>query len=173
MISIKRISISELPNVILNSYKGDADLLNTQHVFPFEDVESAVDCTFGMIQQMAAEKKLNIYKVICQKKGIGYFVTFDNYLFSFCINIKYRNRDVLTGWWQQVKKSLDKNFLCILYPHQSRAQKFLRKNGMIMLEFDKENNAVILQHHNIKNNKNDSAYQDARNVRSRQDSVLE
>jgi len=35
-----------------------------------------------------------------------------------------------------------------LYPHQQRAIGFLKRNGMIVAEVDKENNSVILIHKN-------------------------
>jgi len=100
--------------------------------------------TYGMILQMAAEKKLNCYKVIYCKKSIGYFVNFENYLFSFGISKKFRKKEVLVDWWRSVVKSLEKNFMCILYPHQTAAIGFLKRNGMVVLEVDTENNAIIL-----------------------------
>lgn len=148
MITVKKISVNELPRLIQTSYEGDKDILDTQHVTPFEDIDSAVEMTFGMIKQMATEKKLTHYKVIYRKTAIGYFCTFDKFLFSFGINQKFRKKEVLTGWWQQVVKSLEKNFLCILYPHQKRAISFLKKNGMIVAEVDKENSSIILIHKN-------------------------
>ena len=146
MITVKKISVYELPTLIRTSYEGDKDILATQHVTPFENVDDATEMTYGMIKDMAVEKKVTHYKVIYQKKAIGYFCTFDKFLFSFGINIKFRKKEVLVGWWQQVVKSLEKNFLCILYPHQKRAIGFLKRNGMIVAEVDKENNSVILIH---------------------------
>lgn len=146
MITVKKISVNELPVLIRTSYEGDKDILATQHVMPLEDINIAVDITYGMVKQMAAEKKITHYKVIYKKKAIGYFCTFDKFLFSFGINIKFRKKEVLVAWWQQVVKSLEKNFLCILYPHQIRAIEFLKRNGMIVLEVDQRNNSIILIH---------------------------
>jgi len=146
MITVKKISIHSLPELIKTSYEGDKDILESQHIAKFTEVEPAAASTFGMIKDMAAEKKLNCYKVVYQKKPIGYFVTFDKFLFSFGINIKFRQKEILTKWWREVVQSLEKNFLCILYPHQQKAIQFLRKNGMVILEVDKENNSVILIH---------------------------
>ena len=146
MISVKKISLNNLPELIRTSYEGDKDILATQHVVPFENIDDATTMTFGMIKDMAAEKDLVYYKVVYKKKSIGYFVTFDKFLFSFGINIKFREKDILKGWWQKVVSSLEKNFMCILYPHQARAIEFLKKNGMIVAEVDKVNNSVILIH---------------------------
>ncbi len=148
MITVKKISVNELPKLIRTSYEGDKEILATQHVMPFDSIDDAVKMTYGMIKQMSAEKKLTNYKVIYQKKPIGYFSNFDNYLFSFGINKKFRKKEVLVEWWQQVVKSLEKNFMCILYPHQARSIGFLKKNGMIVLEVDHRNNSVILIHKN-------------------------
>jgi len=148
MITVKKISINGLPELIKTSYEGDKEILESQHVAQFDNTKDAADSTYGMIKDMAKEKKLICYKVVYQKKSIGYFITFDKFLYSFGINPKFRRKEVLIGWWNQVVKSLEKNFMCILYPHQVRAIQFLKKNGMIVLEVDKENNSVILIHKN-------------------------
>ncbi len=148
MVRTKKISAKELPELIRISYEGDAELLATQHVQPMPDIETAVEMTKSQIELMATEKDLTYYKVIVGKRPAGYFATFDNFLFSFGINKEFRKKEVLIGWWGWVKKSLSKNFLCLLYTHQTKAIKFLQKNGMVITEVDNANNCVILIHKN-------------------------
>jgi len=148
MIRTKKISAKEVEPLIRLAYENDADILATQHVKPFDNIVDAVAESKAQIEMMAAEKNLNYYKVLWGKSAVGYFVTFDRFLFSFGINKEYRKKEALTGWWSWVVKSLPQNFMCLLHPHQTKAINFLRKNGMIVAEVDKENDAVLLIHKN-------------------------
>jgi hypothetical protein len=148
MVRTKQIPLNELPPLIRLSYEGDNELWETQHAIPFDNIDDAVGLTCHMIEQMAVEKDLSAYKIIWQKKDVGYFVVFDQFLFSFGVNINFRKKDLLIGWWGWVKKYLKNNVLCILYPHQNRALGFLQKNGMKIIDIDKANNAVILKYIN-------------------------
>jgi hypothetical protein len=96
------------------------------------------------IYQMAENRRLCYYKVIYQKKPIGYFVIFENTLYSFGINIKYRKKDILLSWWQQLKKTLKKGFNCYLDEQNERAINFLEKNNMKVVEKDEEHKIVTL-----------------------------
>ena len=148
MITIKKISKAEIPSLIATAYQGDSELLEKYHSgnmhgdvnFPI-----AVLSTLDTIDDVSKEYKLSYYKVIYQKKPIGYFVTFDNFLHSFGINIKYRNREVLTGWFESVKKVLGKNFMCMLYDINTRAINHLQKQGMKIVHRDEEYKTVTLQ----------------------------
>jgi hypothetical protein len=144
MITIKKISVNELPNLVAISYKGDLDLMHKYYHIKlgFQDM---INTTLVYIYQMASMKKLNHYKVIYNKKPIGYFTTFDNnFLYSFAINKKYRTKDILTKWWTKVEKELGETFYCGLYECNERAIKFLEKNGMKIIDTDQEYKTVTL-----------------------------
>lgn len=143
MVTIKKISKAELPELIELSYEGDFDLFDKYHVVK-TDFHGAVVVQLQMIHELAQEVDLSYYKVIFQKKPIGYFVTFDKFLYSFCINKKYRKKDVLMGWFQNVKKSLGKGFQTMLYKNNTRAIDHLVKQGMKIADENEENNTVIL-----------------------------
>lgn len=149
MITIKKISKSEIPSLIATAYEGDTELfekycsakLRTDKV----DFPIAVLNTLDIIDEVSTAYKLSYYKVIYQKKAIGYFVTFDKFLHSFAINKKYRNREVLVGWFEQVKKVLGKNFMCMLYDINTRAIAHLERQGMKIIDRDEEHKTVTLQ----------------------------
>lgn len=148
MITIKKISKSEIPSLIAISYEGDHELLSKYHSANMHgDVNFpiAVLSTLDTIDEVSKEFKLSYYKVIYQKKPIGYFVTFDNFLHSFGINIKYRNREVLSGWFESVKKVLGKHFVCMLYDINTRAINHLQKQGMRIVHRDEEHKTITLQ----------------------------
>jgi hypothetical protein len=96
------------------------------------------------IHEASQEVKLDYYKVIYQKKPIGYFVTFDNFLYSFSINKKYRNKENLIGWFTQVKKVLGTPFQCVLYQNNTKAIDHLIKQGMVKYKDNDEDRVTTL-----------------------------
>jgi hypothetical protein len=143
MVTIKKISKTELPKLIEMSYEDDFELFDKYHVIQ-TDFFGAVVSQLQMIHEMAEEFDLNYYKVIFQKKPIGYFVTFDKFLYSFCINKRYRTKDNLIGWFKGVKKALGAEFQTMLYKNNTRAIDHLVKQGMKIVDENEENNTVIL-----------------------------
>ena len=144
MVTIKKISKTQLPQLVLISYLGDDELLNKFHVEPNMSFKMAVGSTLQMIYDLSSEKRLNYYKVIYNKMPIGYFVTFDNCLYSFGINIDFRVKNILISWWQQIKKALGKEFYAKLYEQNTRAISFLEKCGMEIYHRDEINKVVTL-----------------------------
>jgi len=146
MVTIKKISVNNLPNLVYLSYLGDEDFLNkySPHI---EDGATSlianVNGELAFIYEMGQKNKLNYYKVVYQKKPIGYFVTIaDDWLYSFSINKKYRKKDLLINWWRQIEKTLKKEFYCCLSEKNEKAIGFLIKNGM--KEKERQNNTVLL-----------------------------
>lgn len=133
----------EIPELVKFSYKGDDDLLKKYHISEY-DLKQAVTSTVLMIEGMSRVYDLIYYKIIFDKKPIGYFIIYENTLYSYAINIQYRKPEILNEWWNQVKKVLGNNFISFLYKNNTRAIKFLEKNGMKILQEDKETNSVIL-----------------------------
>lgn len=147
MITIKKISKTEIPTLVEMSYVGDDELIEKYHHLCLEGKptrELAVIATLHRIHEASKEVKLQYYKVIYQKKPIGYFITFDNVLYSFCINKKYRNKENLQGWFAQVKKTLGKTFQCVLSTHNTRAIDHLIKQGMKRYKDNEEDGVTTL-----------------------------
>jgi hypothetical protein len=118
---------------------GDDDLLLKYHLAPMSLID-AVKSTFGMIASASKIKKLTYYKVLYNKQPIGYTVTFDNNLYSYAINKKFRKKDILVAWWNEIKETLSDNFMSMLYSNNERAKNFLIKNGMKV--FDEKDNVI-------------------------------
>jgi hypothetical protein len=147
MITIKKISKTEIPSLVEMSYLGDDELINKYHPLCLDgktNMEMAIIDTLHKIHEASQEVKLNYYKVIFQKKPIGYFVTFDNFLFSFSINKKYRTKENLIGWFTQVKKTLSKPFQCVLHTNNTRVIDHLIKQGMIRYKDNEEDKVTTL-----------------------------
>lgn len=144
MITIKKISKSQLAQYVDIAYRGDSDLMDRYHIQQHETVESAVFSTMLMIDDMSRLKDLSYYKICWKKEPIGYLVTFPDFLYSFGINIKFRKRDIHIGWWNATKSILGKKFISMLYDNNSRAVGFLQKQGMKILEHNLENHSIVL-----------------------------
>jgi hypothetical protein len=126
---------------------GDDDLLLKYHLAPMSLID-AVKSTFGMIASASKIKKLTYYKVLYNKQPIGYTVTFDNNLYSYAINKKFRKKDILIAWWDEIKETLSDNFMSMLYSNNERAKNFLLKMGMKV--FDEKDNVITFINSQIK-----------------------
>lgn len=71
---------------------------------------------------------------------VGYFVYMDELLVSFGVNKKYRNTEILSELWEEIKSRIGDTFQCVLYSYNTRAIGYLKKCGMKIL-FD---NVTIL-----------------------------
>src|ERR1700689_1281627 len=145
MITIKKISITQLPELIELSYKGDFDLLEKFHIAKFDLIGAKVT-TMMMIDLDAKKMKFDYYKIIYDKKPVGYFVVGNKYLYSFAINIKFRTQEIHELWWRKVKDILGKEFESRLYENNTRAIRFLEKRGMIVTTHNKDNSVTLLNY---------------------------
>lgn len=147
MITIKKISLIEVKELVELSYEGDRDVWGKFHIAKF-DFKTAVTVTMMMIDLDSKKMKFHHYKVMWNKKPIGYFTTGEKYLYSFAINIKFRKPEILSAWWKLVKKELGKHFECRLYVNNIRAIKFLEKCGMRIVGANHADNSVTLLNYN-------------------------
>ena len=129
--------------VVLIAYNGDSELMEKYHTKKC-DLQEAVNSTLAMIYTMAKTQKLNCYKVIYQKQPIGYVVYFMNVLYSFGIDIKFRKKDILLHWWDELKSVIGKNFVCRLYRNNTRCIDFLKKQQMEVVDENEEHNYITL-----------------------------
>jgi hypothetical protein len=144
MISIKKISLYELPPMIRLSYENDNEIMERYHIRPNMELVECVESTFEMVKNSAKLCKLQYYKVMWNKQAIGFFITTYKRLYSFGIGIKFRKKEILIEWWKSVKLILGEEFICSLYKNNTRAIYFLKKQGMQIGEERKTDNSVTL-----------------------------
>jgi hypothetical protein len=145
MITHKKISKAELPKLVAIAYEKDQELFDKYHLGKMS-FQMAVLCTLDLIDEASNEFKLSYYKLIYKKKPIGYFVIFNDYLYSFGIAMEFRKKEVLSRWFQNVKKELPSSFNCALYENNTRAIKHLERQGMKIIDHDIETKVVTLQY---------------------------
>jgi hypothetical protein len=105
----------------------------------------AVLSTLDLIDDASKKFKLSYYKLIYKKQPIGYFVIFGEYLYSFAIGMSFRKKEVLSRWFEEVKSELPPRFKAMLYENNTRAINHLQRQGMKIIDHDKETNIITLQ----------------------------
>lgn len=141
MVRVVKISKPELDSLVHYAYEGDMDLLEKYHPLKGNLKDLAKE-TIRMVDGASKAYEISYYKILIASKPIGYFVTWDKFLYSFAINLNYRKKDILISWWGEVRKVLGKSFSSILYDDNTRAISFLEKNGMEV--FSRDKNLVTL-----------------------------
>lgn len=143
MVRLKKISLPEVREGIAIAYQGDQDLFDKYHVGQCDHFTATMK-TMEMIREIAKEYELSHYKVVYDKKNIGYVTSFDGFLYSFGINRKYRKKDILIAWWEEVKSLMGKRFFAQLYKNNTRAINHLVKQGMSIVEGHNDEHSVLL-----------------------------
>lgn len=141
MITLKKISKYQVKPLIALSYEEDTELFDKYHLSKMEHSE-CVESTMGLIEGASKEKELTYYKVLFQKKPIGYIITCPNVLYSYAIAVKFRKKAILVEWWKAVKGLFNGIFATGLYENNTRAILFLQRQGMVIAE--KNGNLVTL-----------------------------
>lgn len=145
IVTSKKISKTQLPKLIELSYLGDDDMLEQYHSGQKIDFFNAIIKELDYIHQASKKFDLSYYKLIYKQKPIGYFVTFDGFLYSFGIGKKNRSKEVLANWFSQVKRALGSQFISMLYSYNTRAIKHLERQGMTIIDEDIDNQTVTLK----------------------------
>ncbi len=143
MITLEKITIFELPNLVAIAYEDDKDLFDKYHVAKM-NMDDCVDSTLMMIEQTGRGEKMDYFGVKFKDEFIGYLVILPKILYSFGINIKYRKKEILMSFWESIKDILNDSFICMLYPNNTRAINWLKKNKMIIVDEVREDCVTLL-----------------------------
>ena len=144
MLTLKKILLEDLRQYVEIAYKGDDDLL--LHYWGTDlNLQEAVDLTMSLIEQVDKEVPVDYYAVESEEQEIGYIVKFPNNLYSFSININYRAKENLICFWELIKEVMEDGFICMLYPQNSRAIKWLQKCDMKIVEGVKQDLITLIK----------------------------
>lgn len=144
MVELTPILPTELLQYITLSYFEDYKLFELYHIRQFNTCMEACEATALMIAEAHTQVELSYYKVVWNGQEIGYTVTFDKCLYSFAINIRFRQAVILREWMEAVKNIFNNYFYCSLYSNNIRAISFMKRHGLIVAEENKEHNFVTL-----------------------------
>lgn len=139
MIKLIKIDPKNLPYYVKQAFEGDIELLEQYHISP-GTLDHCVNHTMGFINENAAFYKADIefYAVVKDvETTIGYTIGIrnegkPNELYSFGINIKYRQKEILQDWLAEVEKLLGTPYFMVLWSKNERAINFFENNGFIV-----------------------------------------
>lgn len=148
MIELIKISIFELRNLVEIAYTGDSDLLDKYWGDGYS-LQEAIDANLQQIEKIKniveeSGKKMSFYAVLWEGEEIGYVAFFPNNLYSFSININYRKQNILSEYWEAIKKVIGNSFVSQLFPQNTRAINWLKKCGMVEVPGIEDNCVILL-----------------------------
>lgn len=135
MVKVSKVSKNEIKRLVEIAFNGDSDLVEKYHIIN-KGFSEAVDSTVGRIIDTSRIYDYKFFKVLHEKKPVGFFVVGNQVLYSFGINIKYRTKNILANWWELVKKELGSQFMSMLYSKNERAVNYLKNRGMVVSDDD-------------------------------------
>lgn len=129
---IKKINIDQFEDYVYNAFIDDYEIIE------FYDRAANVETTQDAIENVCEKIKVAypdalIFGVEITGNKEGYFVFKDNLLISFGMSLKYRNKETLSTFWEEIKSRIGNNFHSLLYSHNIRAINWLQKSGMKIL----------------------------------------
>lgn len=127
---------AELQDAIEIAFGGDTGLLEKYHIKQGTLAE-CVDDTYNKICNAEANFPMEYYKVVLDGIKIGYTAMSkkESLLYSFGININYRNKKTLQLWFENVVNILG-SFNCYIWTKNERAILHLVKQGMKIKPID-------------------------------------
>jgi len=148
MIKFEKISLDELKKLIYLSCENDNELIVKYHSLNLNKnksytLEDCVSETFERIKNAEEEIGLDKYKVLYQGEDIGYVVLFEDILYSYAIAMKYRTKEILPLWWEEICNLFENEFVTMIYDNNTRCLNFLLKNNMQIVE--SEDNILMLK----------------------------
>lgn len=136
MIDLVEIGIEDLKEYIEVAYEGDDELMEKYHIKENITFKEAVDITWMIISETNSQVPMKHFGVLCDGEKVGYISVFENNLYSFGVNVKHRNGEVLKEFWDKITQQISSGFITMLYKNNTRAIKFLKRNGMVEIDPD-------------------------------------
>ena len=134
MVQLTKISPDQIKSFIEVAFRDDTELLEQYHISP-GPLDHCVDHTYGFISENADFYKEDIEFYAVDDFGFTIIIRNANNvneLYSFGININYRNKETLTAWLEEVEKLIGKPYYIVLWAKNTRAINFFEKNGFIV-----------------------------------------
>ena len=134
MVQLTKISPDQIKSFIEVAFRDDTELLEQYHISP-GTLDHCVDHTYGFISENADFYKEDIEFYAVDDFGFTIIIRNANNvneLYSFGININYRNKETLTAWLEEVEKLIGKPYYIVLWAKNTRAINFFEKNGFIV-----------------------------------------
>lgn len=126
---VKLIDMDDFDEYVYNAFIDDTEILEFyDRAANVKTTEEAIESVLEKIKTVYPDAKIFGIEIDGNKEG--YFVFKDSLLISFGINIKHRNKETLSIFWNEIKERIGNKFNSMLYSHNTRAINFLIKGGM-------------------------------------------
>lgn len=132
-------TIEEIPphkyaRVLRGLFYEDDDLLSKYHIDSGSGIKKCVDRT---VSDMAGFKNYKFYVIKDGEEIVSFFgkEEIDQAVFmtGFYVKIKYRNKEFISYFWEQVQKTMgSNNIFSTIYKKNTRAADFLSKKGSVV-----------------------------------------
>lgn len=139
MMVLTRVPIGAIETLVGHAFSKDDELIEKYHIVGENYQKSILDTVDKIKTTHVKDFELKLYAINCGNQTIGYSVINKEIgiLYSFGINIKYRNKETLVEWFGLIA-NLMPDFKCYLWNKNTRAINFLIKNGMKISEVKRE-----------------------------------
>lgn len=129
-IDFEEIRFEELEPLVAFGFGSDPELIEKYQQIP-GDFKTMVDRNIKNIAEADTILDLRFFKVMFNEIIIGFTVVDfgKNILFSFGINVKYRTKEILIEWIEEIKVLLNGLVRVLLWKQNKRAIEFLKKNA--------------------------------------------
>lgn len=135
--------------IIEECFATDDELLYKWHIEAPADLDTCVRRTFNDLKNAPT---IQMYAIKENGEIIGFFGTEkaggSNWLTSFFIKPKYRDKDVFDYFWNTVKDITGNKYFTAIYEKNERAKKWLEKNGFNLIQITKIKNDYALTYSN-------------------------
>lgn len=144
MVELIKIDPGDLQKLVSIAYWEDYELFRRYHIKQFDNIYDAVKATMDMMEEFNKVLPLTYWAVIHEGYPIGYMASYQQFLYSFGINIRRRKKEILMEWMAALRKEFGYDFFCCLESGNTRCIEFLQKNHMVIDYVDSDNNFVKL-----------------------------
>lgn len=131
--------------VVKECFKTDLELCEKWHII---SPNKAYKCAWRTVIDLENTNNLHFYVMKEGDEIAGFFgtesVQGENYLTSYFVKPKYRNKEMITIFWKFVKEKIGDYFLTMIYAKNLRAKKFLEKSGFMFLDSLHEENEILV-----------------------------
>jgi ribosomal protein S18 acetylase RimI-like enzyme len=142
MIEFLKIPIGEIEKYVEIAFAGDNELVEQFH-FMDKTLAGTIINNVSNIEMLNEKYPINCYSLNIDGVPIGFTVGKDHLLYSFGINKAFRTKEIVLSWWYELLTVLAPNFVCCLYPENTRAINFFMRNGMEIFEQQKNSISLI------------------------------
>lgn len=118
-------------NAIEAAFENDENInIYCDPSYENKSIKEIIDSTYNKILEYEEFGDVDFEDIIENGELIGFICCFKDKLISFGINIKYRNKEILTNIFEIIKNKFNTEFETYMWSRNERAINWLKKCGM-------------------------------------------